>query len=47
MVVVAGGVALGEGGTDGGVSVSGNSHLEESYSISYLYACIHVHRIMV
>ena len=30
VVVVAGGVdALGEGDTDGGMSVSGNSHLEE------------------
>ena len=44
MVVVAGGVALEKGDTcmDGGVSVSGNSHLEEFNSISYLYACIHV-----
>ena len=28
-MVVAGGVALGEGDTDEGVSVSGNSHWEE------------------
>ena len=41
MVVVAGGV--GEGDTDGGMSVSGNIHLEEFNSIiSYLYVCIHV-----
>ena len=44
MVVVTDGVdALGEGGMDGGMSVSGNSHLEEFNSIiSYLYVCIHV-----
>ena len=43
MVVVAGGVdAVGEGGMDGGISVSGNSRLEEFNSGSYLYVCIHV-----
>ena len=44
MVVVDGGVdALGKGGTVGGMSVSGNIHLEEFNSIiSYFYVCIHV-----
>ena len=42
--MVAGGVdALGEGDTDGGMSVSGNSHWEELDNyILLVYACIHV-----
>ena len=43
MVVVAGGVALGDGDTDGGVSVSGNSHWEELAShtlLACMYSCI-------
>ena len=38
MVVVAGGVALGEGDTDEGVSVSGNNHLEELYYLTCMHA---------